>query len=462
MTALRVATYCRISDDRAGKALGVTRQREDCEALVDQRGWQLAGRYVDNDLSAYSGKPRPGYLQLLDAVRGGLVDGIVAWHPDRLHRSPRELEDFLSVVEQHGVTVETVRAGTWDLSTPSGRMTARILGSVARGESEHKSDRVRRALEQRAAMGTSHGRVAYGWTRSTLPDGSKAETVNEPQAALVRDLSERVVRGESLRGIVADLNARGVTSPMGKEWGKTMLKHLVTRERNVGLRVHRGEVVGQGSWPAILERGLWEQVRAVLTDPARKTSTGSAAVHLLSGIARCGVCGGPMRAGMSRQTPSYRCAARSCVSRKRADVDAFVTAVVLERMSRPDVTALLVPLDDRTRVAVTEVAELRGRLDNAADDYADGALDREQFHRITERLRPRLKASQARARVVNDSPLLEELAGADDVAGAWDSLALSKRRAVVDLLMTVTVLRAQQGARVFDPASVQIAPKSQR
>ncbi len=453
---MRVATYCRISDDREGQALGVQRQQEDCEALVEARGWQLAGRYVDNDLSAYSGRPRPEYLRLLDAVRGGLVDGLVAWHPDRLHRSPRELEDFLALVEQRGVIVETVRAGKWDLSTPSGRMTARILGSVARGESEHKSDRVRRALEQRATMGASHGRIAYGWTRSVLPDGTKVETVNEPQAALVRDLAERIVRGESLRGIVADLNARAVPSPTGKTWGKTMLRHLVTRERNVGLRVHHGEVVGSGEWPPILERSLWEQVRAVLSDPSRKTSTSSAAVHLLSGIARCGVCGGPMRAGMSRRTPSYRCADRSCVSRNRADVDAFVTAVVLERLRRPDVVALLAPADDTTRRAVSEAAELRARLDNAADDYADGTLDREQFHRITERLRPRLEAAQARARVVDASPLLDGLAGAPDVADVWERLPLGRRRAVVDLLIEVHVLKARQGARVFDPESVRI------
>ncbi len=457
MTALRVATYCRISDDREGKALGVQRQREDCEALVEQRGWSLTARYVDNDLSAYSGKARPGYAQLLDAVRGGLVDGIVAWHPDRLHRSPRELEDFLSVVEQYGVQVETVRAGKWDLSTPSGRMTARILGSVARGESEHKSDRVRRALEQRAEMGASHGRVAYGWTRTVLPDGSKVETVNEPQAALVRDLAERIVRGESLRSIVGDLNARGIPSPTGKAWGKTMLRHLVTRERNVALRVHRGEVVGAGEWPPILDRTLWEQVRAVLQDPGRKTSTSTAAVHLLSGIARCGICGGPIRASMNRSVRSYRCADRACVSRNRADLDAFVIALVLERLSRSDVSALLAPQDDSARRAVVEAAELRGRLDAAADDYADGKLDREQFHRITERLRPRLEAAQARTRVVDTSPLLASLVGVNDVRKKWDGLPLSRQRAIVDLLLHIEVLRTRPGTRVFDPTAIDIS-----
>ncbi len=454
--ALRVATYCRISDDREGQALGVKRQREDCEALVGSRGWTLAGRYVDNDLSAYSGKPRPGYSQLLDAVRGGLVDGIVAWHPDRLHRSPRELEDFLALVEQHGVNVETVRAGKWDLSTPSGRMTARILGSVARGESEHKSDRVRRALEQRAGMGRAHGRIAYGWTRTVLPDGTKVEIVDEAQAALVRELAGRIVAGHSLRSIVADLDGRGIPSPSGKPWAKNLVRALVIRERNVGLRVHRGEVVGLGDWPPILDRGLWEQVRAVLADPARKTSSSTAAVHLLSGIARCGVCDGPMRASMNRAVPSYRCATSACVSRNRADLDDLVTRAVIGRLARPDAAGLLGPPDECNRLAVAEVAELRARLDTAADDYADGALDREQFHRITERLRPRIDAAQARARVIDSSPLLDGLVGAGDARKVWDGLPLSRQRGVVDLLLAVRVLRTTPGARVFDPGAVEV------
>jgi len=457
MPPLRAATYCRISDDREGKALGVQRQREDCEALVEARGWTLAGRYVDNDLSAYSGKPRPGYAQLLEAVRGGLVDGVVAWHPDRLHRSPRELEDFLTVVEKHGVVVETVRAGKWDLSTPSGRMTARILGSVARGESEHKSDRVRRALEQRASMGRAHGRFVYGWTRQHLPDGTPVEVVHDTQAAVVRSIAERLVRGDSLRGITADLNSTGTPSPAGKLWAKNMVRHVVTRERNVGLRVHRGEVVGAGDWPPILDRALWEQVRAVLADPARKTSTSSASVHLLSGLARCGVCGARMRASMNRTVPSYRCSEKACVSRNRADLDAFVTAVVVGRLSRDDALDLFAPQDDRTRQAVAEVAQMRAQLDLAADDYADGNIDREQLHRMTERLRPRLEAAQARARSVDTAPMLEGLVGVEDVEAAWDALPLSRRRGVLDLLLEVRVLRTQPGARVFDPEGVHVS-----
>lgn len=446
---LTVATYCRISDDRTGRGLGVERQRADCHALAQSRGWTLGPTFVDNDVSAYSGKPRPQYAALLDAVRSGTVDGVVAWHPDRLHRSPKELEDFITVVETKKAVVETVQAGAWDLSTPSGRLVARQLGSVARYESEHKSERVRRALEQRAAAGHPHGRRAFGWN----PNG----TVKKAEADVVRSAARRIIAGESLRGICTDLNAKGTSSPSGKPWTKTMLKHLVTRERNVGLLVRHGVVAGEGDWKPILERGTWEQVRAILSDPARKTSTSSAAKHLLSGIARCGICGSPMRASLNRDVPSYRCAAKGCVSRNRADVDYLINGVIVGRLTRADARELLNPArTEQSKAGGLLLEELQARLDVAADDYADGKIDARQLERITARLRPKIEAAKVQARTVDDSPLLAGLVGPGDVQARWDALPLTRRRAVVDLLVEVTIHRAAQGARTFDPATVKV------
>jgi site-specific DNA recombinase len=450
---MTVAAYCRISDDRTGEGLGVERQKADCLALASSRGWQVGSVYVDNDVSAYSGKARPQYAALLDAVRSGRVGGIVAWHPDRLHRSPKELEEFITLVETNKVIVETVQAGQWDLSTSSGRLVARQLGSVARYESEHKSERVRRALEQRAAMGRPHGRTAYGWTAT----GS----VKKSEADVVRKLAARIIAGESLRSIVADLNDKGVSSPSGKPWTKTMLKHIVTRERNAGLLIRHGVVVGEGNWKPILDRGTWEQVRAVLNDPARKTSTSSAAKHLLSGLARCGVCGGPMRASLNRTVPSYRCAEKACVSRNRRDVEDLVVGVVLGRLARPDAADLLNPKrTDAARSAAEELSTLQARLDVAADDYADGKIDARQLERITQRLRPKIDAATTQARTLDDSPLLEGLVGVKDVRKRWDSLPLTRQRAVMDLLMSVRVMRAAQGARIFDPETIEIVWKT--
>src|SRR3954466_15927029 len=454
---VRAAVYCRISDDRQGLGLGVERQAQDCLALAQRNSWAITRTYIENDTSAYSGKPRPQYVELMDAVAAGEVDVIVAWDPDRLHRSPAELETFIAAVEHAGVGVVTVQAGSWDLSTANGRLVARMLGNIARHESEHKSERVRRALQQNAAAGRSHGRIPYGWVRERGADGAVREVIDPEQAAVIRRIAAGLLAGESLRSLTAALNAEGVPSPTGKPWAKGMVRALVLRERNAGLRVHRGQVVGEGAWPPIVERGRFEQLRAVLADPARKTSIGTAAAHLLSGLARCGVCGAALRVSHNRRVPSYRCSERGCVIRRQADVDELVTRVVLGRLARGDAVELVTPDRSSERVAaLAEAEQLRGRLDLAADQYADGLIDARQLERITARLRPLLAAAEARARVVDDRPLLAGLVGAEDVQAVWQALPLSRRRAVVDLLMTVTVHRTRSGVRAFDPQAVQI------
>ncbi len=458
--APRAAVYCRISDDRGGEGLGVERQRQDCTTLAERSGWKVVHIFTDNDLSAYSGKPRPQYAALMAAVEAGEIDVVAAWDPDRLHRSPAELETFIAAIERASVAVYTVQAGEWDLTTANGRLHARMLGAVARHESEHKSERVRRALQQRAESGRSHGRRAYGWLREHAADGTVHEVIEPAEAAVVQRIADALLSGDSLRSVTVSLNAEGVPSPTGKPWGKNMVRALVLRARNAGLRVHRGEIVGEGAWEAILDRGRWEQLRAVLSDPQRRTSTGTAAAHLLSGVARCGVCGATLRVAQNRGVPSYRCSADGCVIRRKADLDHLIVGLVTARLARPDAASLFAPDDSAERsMAHDEAERLRGRLDHAADQYAEGLIDGRQMERITAKLRPLLADAERRARVVDPAPLLDGLAGAGDVAAAWDDLPLSRRRAVVDTLMTITLNRTRQGARRFDPDAVAIAWK---
>jgi site-specific DNA recombinase len=126
------AIYARISHDPSGEQLGVSRQIEDCRALAERRGWPVGEVYVDDDRSAYSGRPRPEYLRLLDDIAAGSVDGLVVWHLDRLHRQPRELEDFFTVCDRARLSALASVTGDTDLSTHDGRFMARILGAVAR------------------------------------------------------------------------------------------------------------------------------------------------------------------------------------------------------------------------------------------------------------------------------------------------------------------------------------------
>lgn len=315
-------------------------------------------------------------------------------------------------------------------------------------------------MEQNATAGRPHGRRAYGWQRQHAPDGRVREVVIPEEAVVVRRIADALLAGESLRSVTAALNAEGAPSPTGKPWGKNMVRALVLRERNAGLRVHRGEVVGEGAWEPILERGRWEQLRAVLSDPDRRTSTGTAAAHLLSGIARCGVCGATLRVAQNRGVPSYRCSSAGCVIRRKVDLDDLVVRVVTARLAQADAVGLFATSDTADRsAALAEAGELRGRLDHAAEQYADGVIDGRQLERITARMRPMLAEAERRARVVDPAPLLNGLVGAEDVVEVWEALPLSRRRAVVDTLLTITVHRTRQGARTFDPEAVAMSWK---
>src|SRR5262245_50873889 len=117
----RAGIYARISkkddDDGEGGSLGVQRQRDDCGAEATRRGWEVVDVYIDDDKSAYSGKPRPDYTRLCDDLKSGVIDAVIVWDVDRLHRSPRELEDFVTLIEATGAVVASVSGGDYDLET---------------------------------------------------------------------------------------------------------------------------------------------------------------------------------------------------------------------------------------------------------------------------------------------------------------------------------------------------------
>src|SRR5438477_4773623 len=130
-TPRAVAIYARISSDQDGTGLGVERQIEDCRRVAKQLGWTVAQVYRDNDMSAYGRKPRPAYEQMLADIRDGLRDGVLIYHVDRLTRRPKELEEFVEVIDAAKVRHVRFVVGDRDLTTGDGLMAVRILGPVA-------------------------------------------------------------------------------------------------------------------------------------------------------------------------------------------------------------------------------------------------------------------------------------------------------------------------------------------
>ena len=444
----RAVIYTRISSDRTGAGLGVGSQERDCRELADRLGWTVVAVHSDNDVSAYSGKPRPGYRALLDALHGGSADAVLAWHEDRLHRSTRELEDYIDACEPRGISTHFVRSGVLDLTTASGRMTARIRGAVARGEAEHMRERVEAAKQRSANAGR--------WKGGRRPFGYEADgvTVREDEAALVREGSAAVLAGASMRGMAGEWNASGVSTTTGKPWDMTGVRRILLRPRNAGLMEHRGEVVGKAEWPAIVPEEQWRAVVRVLSDPARRSNgKGVARKWLGSGLYRCDVCGEGVVTTMSKGGGAseahrvYRCR-DSHVSKSQVEVDLLVEAVVCERLRQPDaLRRLAAPVDEGPDVEAleAEAVTLRSRLDELAALFAAGTIDGQQLGEGTARLNEDLGRVREAISAVYGGTALQDVADAPDPASAWLDAPLERRRAVLDALVAVTLLRSPGG-----------------
>lgn len=463
----RAVIYLRISQDRAGAHLGVDRQREDCEALAERNNWEVVKTYIDNDISAYSGKKRPGYRQMLADLDDGAATVVVAWHTDRLHRSPTELEEYIDLSERRGVNTHTCQAGPIDLSTPSGRMTARILGAVARHESEHKGERVARARRQKALAGEWMGGIRpFGWGVPTgemrkVVDRKTGEETEVPaldmlkavpeEAEALRYWTDQMLSGSSIRSLVKWCADKGITTTRGNPVTHTDMRDMLLRPRNAGIAVYRGEEVGRGKWEPIVDEAKYRAVVAILKDPARTTTPGASPKWLGSLLYRCGRgdCTEYVFVTQSggRRFPSYRCQTGHGGGRRAEVVDQYVEDTIVERLSRPDAHELLEPAPEGVNVAAlqAEGEQIRARMRDLGGLFGAGQLELGAFTEGMDTARGQLEGvTRQLARAATADPLAG-LVGAPDVREAWKALGLDRQRAVLRALVEVTLKTPRPG-----------------
>ena len=220
----QTAIYLRISEDRSGDQLGVTRQRQDCMQLCKDKGWAPV-EYLDNDTSATSAKPRPQYERMLADIRGGQIGAVVVWDLDRLHRRPIELEAFMALADDKHLALATV-SGDVDLSTAQGRLVARLKGSVAAHEGEHRRARQLRATRQLAERGVPNWDKAFGYDANRQPDPVTAPLVRQAYAA--------ILAGSSLRDACAIFNDAEALTVNGHRWQPTTMSKFLRKARNAG------------------------------------------------------------------------------------------------------------------------------------------------------------------------------------------------------------------------------------
>ncbi|GAA1913533.1 recombinase family protein [Microbacterium aoyamense] len=481
------AIYLRQSMDRDGRAEGIDRQRARCRGLATTRDWEIAGEYVDNDVSA--SKPRgtgTAWHRLIEDAKAGRIDVVVAVDQDRILRGIRDLVTLLET----GVRIATVD-GELDLTTADGEFRATLAAGLARFEVRRKSERQKRAnAHRRERLLPAGGRRAFGytklragastdWPKRVGADGREwpdyGHEPHAPEAAAVRRGYAMLLAGATLRAIARAWNDDGLTTTVGHAFEPYAVRAVLANPRYAGLVAPPRESgspsqshnlglgdLPTGSWEPLVSPETWAAARDLLSDPARRSNPGGTPKALLSGTATCGVCGAPVKAGATKNgVATYRCGASPHLSRKRDDADHYVEHVVLDRLSRPDVAAqILRRTDTPDAVALqTELREAKAGEQNVLSLVGQGLTTMDAatpaLRDVRERI-ARLEAALTDAGRVNVLGALVETAEAagDDyearwtaVAEAWAGLDIDRQRAVVRKLVGIVMRSPGKGSR---------------
>jgi len=413
---MRIAIYARFSSDLQNER-SIDDQVASCQRLLERNGWAAAEIYADHAISAASMATRPELQRLIADMRARRIDIVVAEAIDRLSRDQADIALIHRWAELAGAKIVTLSEGE------VGLLQVGLAGTMAHMFLKQLGDKTRRGLEGRVRAGKSGGGRCYGY--ALVPGDIGARTIVEAEAETVRRIFRLYDEGMSPRAIAHLLNRELNTGPTGGGWSAASIngdrragdgvlcnelyrgvivfnRRRYVKDPETGRR--RGILRPESEWLRtdapdlrIVDDALWARVQARrmrfaftgADEPGAAMKRATRPRRLMSGLLRCGICGGAMtiatqdRYGCSatRERGEAACANRQRV--KAGEVDTRVVAGLKRYLLSPDVIANAARawqaetrrLHREAVQAVAkidrEIAELRRRADRVIDLLID-------------------------------------------------------------------------------------------
>ena len=456
--------YTRVSHKSDKRILSTAGQEARCRERVERTGAELGQVFTDPARSAWNPKvARPGWDSLMARIEAGESDGVVVFDLPRFARRPADGERLIAAAER-GVSILD-DGSEYDLTTASGRKNFRDNLNGAAYYSDMISESSRRGKQFKASQGEVDCRRSFGF----CADGV---TVNEAEAAIIRDHARRLLAGETQDSLITELNDTGVPSVRGARWGYTTYRQIMTRPRNAGLIQHNGRVVEGVRLPGvpILDEDTYHRIVALYV--ARRPGKQPSGRYTLTGLAVCGLCD----AGLSGRPVSgtdrrhYWCKVCRRISVDVARLDVWAADWAIRELSDPASAEALARVE-------REMATARGKLEGEiaaieadalaiADRFGRGEMTLARYDAITGPLDKRLAVLRAgldeltaNADVAAYSPRLFTPREAERFAWLirWDEGDTAERRGIVKMALRGRriVVGPGRSAR-FDPERVAV------
>lgn len=270
------------------KDISIEQQFEKCYELAAEYGIRIIDTYADRAVSGRTDKRVDFQRMMADAAKGKFCY-VLAWKSNRIGRNMLEALVNEARFQELGVRVLYVEEDFDD--TAAGRFAARSMMNVNQFYSENMAEDIKRGLYDNAAnCMVTNGHLPYGYKA----DETLHYAIDEPKAAVIREIFTRVSCGEAFVDIMASLNDRGITTSYGRPWGRSSFQKILSNERYRGIYIY-GDVRIEGGIPRIVSDELYFKVQEAIT--TKKNPQGRHRVngdYLLTGKLFCGHCKSPM------------------------------------------------------------------------------------------------------------------------------------------------------------------------
>jgi len=162
------AIYTRCSSDEGtGKQVkSLPDQMRFCEELAKKEGIKVKPEYkfAENGSAKESGK-RPIFDKIIDHIKKGKIDGLIAWHPDRLSRNMLESGIIIDLLDMDKIIDLKLCTHHFE-NFASGKMMLGIMFAISKEYSDSLSERIARGVGTNFDEGKSAGTYKWGYERN--------------------------------------------------------------------------------------------------------------------------------------------------------------------------------------------------------------------------------------------------------------------------------------------------------
>lgn len=467
-SAQDVFLYGRNSTDEQAEAGTIQNQQDFLRHYAGLYGVNVVGEFWDEGVSGTVPlDQRPRGRMLLEAARSRRGAAVLCYRLDRLGRSLKALLEAHSELERAGVTIRSATE-PFDTSSPIGRFVFQLLASLAELERSTIIERMTLGRDRVARAGRwLGGPVPLGYelgpNGQLAPSECPVEGLGMTEAALVRDIFERIAAGSTIQAEAFRLNALGVASikryqgdaapRVGGIWDRSRLARLIKNPLYVGravLRSRHGAI--ERTVPALVDLGTWERANAQMQQNRRyPVASKSRRRYLLRGKIRCDKCGSSYSGVSVESYAYYRCNSikdwyddpagrREC--RAKSLPGAWIEREIWEDCRRfiLDPGAALAEAQRQLDERLTAAAGLLGEREQAAAALAEKEQERERVLTLYRRGRLTLADVEAQLEAVaREAEVLRDRIAAID---AQSDLARARQMRFAEAASVLAELRA--------------------